>query len=139
MSRVLAAVCLSCLAASIAVTALGRSDGAHAQVPLPPVPPVQTVPPVAEQLVLQVGDTLRVDGARLGCQVTDRGGRPTIECRRDGRLAGTYGTFIDSRKVTVARFRNPTTAQTIVTARHGGRWRACRAPGRASAAQGTCR
>ena len=133
MSRVLAAVCLSCLAASIAVTALGRSDGAHAQVPLPPVPPV------AEQFVLQVGDTLRVDGARLGCQVTDRGGRPTIECRRDGRLAGTYGTFIDSRKVTVARFRNPTTAQTIVTARHGGRWRACRAPGRASAAQGTCR
>lgn len=132
----LAAAALLALALAVALLSLTRTDGATAQVPLPVPPPPPGVPPVPPppppgapgtppQYVLQVGDTLRVEGAGIGCQVTRRAGRPTIECRRDGRLKGTYATFLSDRKVTVARFRSPTTAQEIVSATHRGRWRAC--------------
>jgi len=70
----------------------------------------------------------------MGCQVTRRGGRPVIECRRDGKLSGTYGTFMSDRTLKVARFRSSSTAQTILTARHGGAWRACGATARLSRA-----
>ena len=119
-------------ATSAAVFALSRSDGAAAQLPVPtPTVPTPTVPvpgvpvPAVTQTVLRVGDTLRVEGAAMGCQVTRRDGRPVIECRRDGALSGTYGTFMSDRTLTVARFRSSHTAQTILTARHGGAWRAC--------------
>ena len=122
MTRILLVASLVSLVATTAIAiTLAGSDGASAQVP-PPVPPV---PDATQQLVLKVGDTLRVDGAPLGCQVTRRGGRPVIECRRDGALAGTYAAVISARSVTVARFRSSRTAQTILTARHGGGWRAC--------------
>jgi len=150
VTRILLIACLLSLVAITAMAfALTRSDGAAAQVPLPlpPTPPATGVPPailpgVPQQLVLRVGDTLRVEGAPMGCQVTRRRGRAVIECRRDGSLAGTYGTFMSDRSVTVARFRSSRTAQTILTAKHGGRWRACGATARlsriASASQG-CR
>jgi hypothetical protein len=116
--------CLLCLLATAAMAfTLTRSDGASAQVPLP-LPP-GSLPAVPQQVVLKVGDTMRVEGAPMGCQVTQRGGRPVIECRRDGSLAGTYGTFMSDRSLRVARFRSSSTAQTILTARHGGGWRAC--------------
>ena len=106
--------------------ALSRSDGAAAQVPVPvptiPAPGVPAPGPVPQTL-LKVGDTLRVDGAAMGCQVTRRGSRPVLECRRDGSLAGTYGTFMTDRRLTVARFRSSRTAQTIsppATAAFGG-------------------
>lgn len=113
---------------SAATFALTRSDGAAAQLPVPPppVPVPDTQPPTAvPQTVLKVGDTIRIEGAAMGCQVTRRGGRPVIECRHGGSVAGTYGTFMSDRTVTVARFRSRRTAQTILTARHGGGWRAC--------------
>jgi len=148
----LAAAVLAALAAAVTVFALARTDGATAQVPLPVPPPPPGVPPVPApppppgtplQYVLQVGDTLRVEGAGIGCQVTRRANRPTIECRRDGRLKGTYGTFLSDRKVTVARFRSSTAAQEIVSATHGGRWRACARTGprgkHARASAGSCR
>jgi hypothetical protein len=141
---------LSLVATSALAVTLAASDGARAQVPLPlPLPPAPPAPPlpgvpqvpavpgapaVPQQLVLKVGDTLRIDGSPMGCQVTLRGGRPVIECRRDGSLAGTYGTFISDRTVTVARFRSSRTAQTILTARHGGGWRACTTTARRSSA-----
>jgi hypothetical protein len=126
---ILTASLLGLVAASAVGFALARSDGAAAQIPVPEPPalPAPTVPDPAAvpQTVLQVGDTIRVEGAAMGCQVTSRGGRPVLECRRDGSLSGTYGTFMSERKVTVARFRSSRTAQTILTARHGGDWRAC--------------
>ena len=115
---------VAALALAAALLALTRTDGATAQVPIPPVvPPAPPAP--SQQFVLRVGDSVRVDGAPIGCQITKRGDRPTIECRRDGRLKGTYGTFISGRSVTVARFRSSQTAQTILSATHEGRWRAC--------------
>ena len=116
-------------ATSSVVFAVSRGDGAAAQVPVPvptPAVPVPGVPaPTVTQTVLKIGDTIRVEGAAMGCQVTRRGGRPVIECRRNGTLAGTYGTFMSDRTLKVARFHSSHAAQTIFTARHGGRWRAC--------------
>lgn len=126
----LIALPLSLLATVGMAMTLTRGDGASAQVPLPlppapgASPPPPPIPP--QQFVLKVGDSLRVEGAPIGCQVTQRSGRPFIECRRGGSVAGTYGTFLSERTVTVARFRTGRTAQTILTARHGGTWRACR-------------
>ena len=48
-----------------------------------------------------------------------------VECRRAGKAKGTYGTFISSRTVKVARFRSSRTAQVVLTAKQGGKWRAC--------------
>jgi hypothetical protein len=125
---------LTLTATSAVVIALSRSDGAAAQLPVPtPTVPVPGAPTVT-QTVLRVGDTIRVEGAAMGCQVTRRAGRPVIECRRDGALSGTYGTFMSDRTLTVARFRSSRTAQTILTARHGGGWRACGVTARRSRA-----
>lgn len=127
MTRAFVLAWLLALTATSAITfALSRSDGAAAQ------PPVPT--PAVTQAVLRVGDTIRVEGAAMGCQVTRRGGRPVIECRRDGKLSGTYGTFMSDRTLKVARFRSRRTAQTILTARHGGAWRACGTTARRSRA-----
>jgi hypothetical protein len=137
MTRAFVLAWLLALTATSAITfALSRSDGAAAQPPVPtPVVPVPGVPvPAVTQAVLRVGDTIRVEGATMGCQVTRRGGRPVIECRRDGKLSGTYGTFMSDRTLKVARFRSSRTAQTILTARHGGAWRACGTTARRSRA-----
>ena len=134
---VLVAWLLALTATSAAVFTFTHSDGAAAQLPVPtPTVPIPGVPAptTVPQTVLNVGDTLRVEGAAMGCQVTRRGGRPVIECRRDGSLAGTYGTFMSDRGLTVARFRSSSTAQTILTARHGGGWRACSRTARRSRA-----
>ena len=132
MTRVfLTAWLLALTATSSIVFVLSRGDGAAAQVPVPvPVPtpavPVLGVPtPTVTQIVLEIGDTIRVEGAAMGCQVTRRGGRPVIECRRDGKLSGTYGTFMSDRTLKIARFHSSHAAQTVFTARHGGGWRAC--------------
>jgi hypothetical protein len=146
MSRIVLMACLVALgAASAMAVSLTRSGGAAAQLPVPtptvpavPVPGVQ-VPAAIPQTVLRVGDTLRVEGAAMGCQVTERGGRPVIECRRDGSLSGTYGTFFSDRTLTVARFRSSSTAKTILTARHGGGWKACVRPARRSRAAAVSR
>jgi hypothetical protein len=143
---ILSAWLLGLVAASAVGFALTRSDGAAAQIPLPAPPalpaPAVPDPAVVPQTVLKIGDTIRVEGAAVGCQVTRRGGRPVLECRRDGSPSGTYGTFMSDRKVTVARFRSSRTAQTILTARHGGDWRACgktSSRARAAAAARGCR
>ena len=105
-------------------------------VPLPGTPPV----PGAVQRALNVGDSFVVPGASIGCQVTRRGSAVFVECRRAGKVKGTYGTIISSRTVRVARFRSSRTAQVILTAKHGGKWRACGAAASAArAAAGGCR
>jgi hypothetical protein len=76
-------------------------------------------------VVMRVGDVMEVDGAPIGCKVTRRGDRVVIDCRRAGRLAGTYGTLFDERRVRVTRFRSSDTAKVVFTARHRGRARRC--------------
>ena len=136
MTRILLIACLLGLVATAAMAfTLTRGERASAQTPVPS-------PGVPQQLVMRIGDTVRVEGALIGCQVTRRGGRAVIECRRDGDQAGTYGTFVSDRSVKVARFRSSRTAQTILTARHGGGWRACLRPAgrsRTAAVGGGCR
>ena len=83
-----------------------------------------------EQFVLRKGDTMRVAGTRLGCQVERRDGRLTIECRRSGRLARTYMTVFSERTAEIARFRSRTTAKIVFTARHGAGTRVCAAAAR---------
>ena len=102
-----------------------------------PTPPPPSGP---SQQALNVGDSFVVPGASIGCQVTRRGSSVVVECRRDGKAKGTYGTFISSKTVRVARFRSSRTAQVLFTARHGGKWRACGMPGSvARAAAESCR
>lgn len=79
-----------------------------------------------QHLLMRVGDTVRVDGADVGCQVTAREGEVTMECRRLTKPAGTYGTFIGDRHALVARYHATSTAQIVFTARHHGSWKACR-------------
>ena len=107
-----------------ATHAFGVGDG-----PQPPEPAA------SQHVVLRFGDTLRVEGADLGCQVARRDGRITIECRRVGVVKRTYGTFIDERGAVVARFRARDTARVVFNARHGGGWRTCgsRSPKRPTA------
>jgi hypothetical protein len=94
----------------------------------------------AKQLTVNPGDTIRVNGADVGCQVTERGGRPTIECRRVTSPKHSYGTFISERRAIVARYNSGAEAREVFRARHGGGWRACRATPRASRAFGSgCR
>ena len=48
-----------------------------------------------------------------------------LECRRAGKVKGTYGAFMSGKTVRVAKFRSSRSAQVVFTARHGGKWRAC--------------
>jgi hypothetical protein len=79
----------------------------------------------AQNVVMAVGDVMEVEGAPIGCQVTRRDGRVVIDCRRAGRLAGTYGTLFDERRVRVTRFRSSDTAKVVFKAKHKGRAHRC--------------
>ena len=91
--------------------------------PTPTPPPLPGAPPA--QPALRVGDSFVVPDAKLGCEVTRRASSVLVECRRAGRVKGTYGTFMSGKTVRVARFRSSRSAQVVFTARHGGGWRAC--------------
>jgi hypothetical protein len=123
MTRVVAAalVVLALAAATLAVRGAGDASGDAPQV-----------------FRLGVGDTMEVEGAPLGCQVTRRDGRVAVECRRAGKLKRTYVTIFDGRRVRVARFRSSNEAQIVFEARHRGRARMCGDGARASRA-GACR
>ena len=84
-----------------------------------------------QTVVMQVGDVMEVDGAPIGCKVTRRGERIMIDCRRAGRLAGTYGTLFDERRVRVTRFHSSDTAKVVFKAKHRGRAHRCHDAGSA--------
>ena len=128
MKRVLLLAGLLGLAAFTATALASPGQIAPTTTPLPGTPV-----PGATQRALSVGDSFVVPGAKIGCQVTRRGGSVFVECRRAGKARGTYGTFISSRTVRVAKFRSSRTAQVVFTARQHGKWRAC--GGRASMAR----
>jgi hypothetical protein len=79
----------------------------------------------AGTVVMRVGDVMEVEGAPIGCQVARRGGRIVVDCRRAGRLAGTYGTLFDERRVRVTRFLSSDTAKVVFKAKHKGRAHRC--------------
>jgi hypothetical protein len=86
-----------------------------------------------QTVVMHVGDVMEVDGAPIGCKVARRGGRIVIDCRRAGRLAGTYGSLFDERRVRVTRFRSSDTAKVVFKAKHRGRAHRCDDAGTARA------
>jgi hypothetical protein len=108
--------------------------------PLPPPPvvvdPAVVAPGVPHQVTLRVGDTMLVEDAGVGCQVALRNERVVIECRRSGQVRGTYMSVMSKRGAKLARFRSADTAKVIVSARHGGAWRACGKTARAARAGG---
>jgi hypothetical protein len=149
MTRLLLTATLVALVATAAsALTLALSGGASAQdlpVAPPPLPPVEVdpaavAPGVPHQVTLRVGDSMLVDEAGVGCEVKLRGERVVVECRRSGDVRGTYMSVISKRGAKLARFRSPEEAKVIVSARHGGGWRACGKAARAArAGGGMCR
>ena len=79
----------------------------------------------SQTVVLKVGDVMQVEGAPIGCRVGRRDGRLVIDCRRAGRLDGTYGTLFDERRVRVTRFKSGDTAKVVFKGKHRGRAKRC--------------
>jgi hypothetical protein len=83
---------------------------------------------VDETVVLNLGDRVQVAGAPIGCRVTrlaQHGEQVFLDCRRAGRLAGTYGTYLSGRDVLVTRFRSSQVAKVVFRARHEGGSQRC--------------
>jgi hypothetical protein len=81
-------------------------------------------------VAVRVGDNIRVVDAPIGCRVvrlTELDGRITIDCRRAGSLAGTYGTLLTSRNAALVRFVSRSTGRMLFVARHEGGVRKCAA------------
>jgi hypothetical protein len=54
------------------------------------------------------------------------GHRVFLDCRRGGRLAGSYGTYFGEKDVLVVRFVGPRKAKVVLHARHEGEVARCR-------------
>jgi NMD protein affecting ribosome stability and mRNA decay len=76
-------------------------------------------------VTIRVGDVVRVEGGRLACIVRRSALERLLDCRRVGRLVGTYGTFVGEKRVRVVRFRSNREARVILTAWHGGEAKCC--------------
>jgi hypothetical protein len=122
--------------AALLLALVGLTATALSQQPVP-IDPGALTPGVPHQVTMRVGDSIVVDGQPIGCQVVQRGKHAVIECGRTGdHIAGTYMTIVGARTVKVARLRSATAARTILTATHGGAWRACGMRARASRSGG---
>lgn len=83
----------------------------------------------SDDVLLSLGDTVQVDKAPVGCRVTrlaSHGNRIFLDCRRKGRLAGTYGAYFGEKDVLVVRFVGQRKAKTVLHARHEGDAARCR-------------
>ena len=65
-----------------------------------------------------IGELVKVSGAPLGCAVRRDSGRRVLDCRRLGRLMGTYGVLLTRERLTVVRFRNARHGTVVFSARH---------------------
>jgi hypothetical protein len=83
--------------------------------------PTQAVP-----VMVEVGDTVQVSGAPLGCRVTAPRAVKTLDCRVAGPLAGSYGILMSSRRLQVVRFRTAHLAKVVFVADQHGAFRTCR-------------
>jgi hypothetical protein len=75
----------------------------------------------SDDVLVSLGDTVHVTEAPVGCRVTRLsryGNRLFLDCRRGGRLAGSYGTYFGARDVLVVRFVGPRKAKVVLHARH---------------------
>ena len=111
--RRLLALTAAVLTGAAATMAVAPRDGADAASSAPPV-------------VLKVGDRVAVEGQPVGCRVARQDGQTVMDCRRAGKLAGTYGTMLSARKAMVVRYRSDTVAKVVYTATHGGGARRCK-------------
>ena len=83
----------------------------------------------ASDVRLSIGDKVLVDEAPVGCRVTRLaryGNRVFLDCRRGGRLAGTYGTYFGEEDVLVVRFVGPRKAKVPLHAHDDGEVTRCR-------------
>jgi hypothetical protein len=83
----------------------------------------------SDEVRVSLGDTVQVDEAPVGCRVTRLaryGNRVFLDCRRGGRLVGSYGTYFGEKDVLVVRFVGPRKAKTVLHARHEGEVARCR-------------
>jgi hypothetical protein len=82
-----------------------------------------------DDVLLSLGDTIRLEDVPVGCRVTRlprHGKRIFLDCRRGGRLAGTYGVFFSAGDVLVVRYLGPRRAKTVLHARHEGEATRCK-------------
>lgn len=114
--KALATIAASVLAGAAVTSVVGpRVGGAAADAAAPAAP-----------TVLKVGDRVTVDGQPIGCRVASQDGHVVMDCRRGGKLAGTYGTMLTARRALVVRFHDNSVAKVVFTAEHGGGARRCR-------------
>src|SRR5262245_53322666 len=81
------------------------------------------------EILVGLGDVVRVEDGALGCRVARRAGfgdQQILDCRRAGRLSGTYGVLLGDRKLLVVRFEERGVANVVFTGTHGGSFRTCR-------------
>jgi hypothetical protein len=83
-------------------------------------------PSLNQPVFLEVGDTVQVAGAPVGCKVISRNGAKWLDCRISGPLAGSYGTLFNGTRLQVVRFRDNRVAKVVFTATHHGGFRVCR-------------
>jgi hypothetical protein len=64
-------------------------------------------------LVLRVGDTVRIEGTKVGCAVAKRQGATIVECLPVNRKVGSYATLAGDKNVLVVRFTSAAVAHTV--------------------------
>jgi hypothetical protein len=79
-----------------------------------------------QTVLLRPGDVVQVSGAPLGCRLVVPSGLKTLDCRRAGSLAGSYGTLMSTRRVQVVRFRSAHAAKVVFVATQHGGFKTCR-------------
>ena len=76
-----------------------------------------------EEILVDLGDVIRVKDGAVGCRVTRRAefpGQTILDCRRAGALSGTFGAFLGDRKLLVVRFADRRVAKVVFTGTHQG-------------------
>jgi hypothetical protein len=82
-----------------------------------------------EEILVDLGDVVRVRDGAVGCRVTRRAefpGQTILDCRRAGAGPGTFGAFLGDRKLLVARFGEGRTATVVFSGTHKGELAICR-------------
>jgi hypothetical protein len=82
-----------------------------------------------EEILVDLGDVVRVRDGAVGCRVTRRAefpGQTILDCRRAGARPGTFGAFLGDSKLLVARFGAGRTAKVVFSGTHKGELTTCR-------------
>jgi hypothetical protein len=82
-----------------------------------------------KEVLVDLGDVVRVREGLVGCRVTRRAefpGETILDCRRAGAAPGTFGAFLGDRKLLVARFGEGRKAKVVFSGTHRGESTTCR-------------